>query len=355
MNLRDIAPLLSLRALRPLGVLATLWALQGCGGGTSTTPPPAPAPPPAVDYTPASARLAKQPLLDDLKAIASPEMEGRKLGSVGNAKARALIVQRFQTLGLTPLSGGFEQPFTWRGYPGTNVVGIVPGTTNPGRRILLTAHYDHIGTSNGAICPGADDNGSGTAALLQLAAWLKAHPPAHTVVLCLFDGEEAGLFGSRAFVAAPPFPLASIDVVLNLDMIAQGTRGRIFVGGTSYTAALKPYLLSGFSTSKVTVVPDFESYDAYSDQYPFWQAGIPFLFFCVGDDDPYYHTPADTFENIPQVFYWATLEAILDTFLKLDALNNLAMIVPHVQPRTVGVEPGFVEPHPWRMKALHRQ
>lgn len=352
MNLRDISPFWS-RSLRTLCALGFLWVLNGCGGSTSATPPPPPPPPPAVDFTPASPRMVKQPLMDDLKAIASPELEGRKLGSVGNAKARALIVQRFQNLGLTALNGGLEQPFTWQGHPGVNVVGTLPGTSNSGRRILLTAHYDHIGSSNGGICPGADDNGSGTAALLQLAEWLKAHPPAHTVVFCLFDGEEAGLYGSRAFVATPPFPLASIDVVLNLDMIAQGTQGRIFVGGTSYTAALKPYLLAGFSSSKVKVVPDFETYDAYSDQYPFWRAGIPFLFFCVGDDDPFYHTPADTFESIPQVFYWATLEAILDTFLRLDALNNLAQIVPHVQARATRSQAHAVEPHPWRLKRLN--
>ncbi len=334
-----------------LFVLTAVFALGGCGG---SDPAPTPGPPAQVDYTPASPRLVKQPLMDDLRVLSAPDMEGRKVGSAGNAKARALIVARFQQLELSSYGGSFEQPVIWRDSPCTNVIGYLPGSTNPGRTILFTAHYDHIGTRNGQVCPGADDNASGTAALLQLAAWLKAHPPAHTVVFCLFDGEESGLYGSQAFVAAPPsaLPLASIDVVLNLDMIAQGTRGRIFVGGTSYTSVLKPHLLAAFAASKVQAIPDFETYDHASDQYPFMQKGIPFLFFCVGDDDPYYHTPQDTFESIPQGFYWATLEAILDTFLRLDVLAQLPLILPHAPSQSLGTEQRILNPHPWRHRMI---
>jgi len=347
---------MSFRIQFPWSSLFALTAVVGMGGcgGSDPVPQPAPNPPVLVDYTPASPRMAKQPLIDDLRVLSAPDMEGRKLGSAGNAKARAMIVERFRQLGLSSYGGSFEQPIIWRNTPCTNVVGYLPGTTNPGRTILFTAHYDHIGTRNGQINPGADDNASGSAALLQLAAWLKVHPPAHTVVFCLFDGEEAGLYGSQAFVATPPaaLPLASIDVVLNLDMIAQGTKGRIFVGGTSYTAALKPHLLAAFSASTVKVIPDFETYNNASDQYPFMQRGIPFLFFNVGDDDPYYHTPQDTFENIPQVFYWAALEAILDTFLRLDGLANIPLILPRAPVRDPGTEQRALNPHPWRHRMI---
>ena len=339
--------------LTSLLALAFVLVLEGCGGSDSA-PQPAANPSTLVDYTPANPRLAQLPLMDDLRGLSAPDMEGRKLGSVGNAKARALIVARFQQLGLSSYGGSFEQAVLWRNNLCTNVVGYLPGTTNPGRTILFTAHYDHLGIRNEQIFPGADDNASGSAALLQLATWLKAHPPAHTVVFCLFDGEEAGLYGSQAFVAAPPaaLPLASIDVVLNLDMIAQGTQGRIFVGGTRYTTALKPYLLAAFSVSKVRVIPDFESYDNASDQYPFMQRGIPFLLFCVGDDDPYYHTPQDTFASIPQVFYWAAVEAILDTFLRLDVVTDLPLLLPHAPSNSRGLEQRALDPHPWRHRLL---
>ena len=277
-------------------------------------------------------------------------MEGRLIGTAGNGKARAFLVKRFADLGLELLGAGFEQPFTWGGAAGVNVVAKLTGARFPDRVVLLSAHYDHIGSRNGQVCPGADDNASGSAAVLQLAGWLKAHPPAHTVLFCLFDGEESGLFGSQAFVAAPPVPLSSIAVVLNLDMIAQGTRGRIFVGGTSYTGQLKPYLSAAYASSKVAVVQDFERYDNASDQYPFMRQGVPFLFFCVGDDDPWYHTPADTFPNIPGVFYWASLEAILETLVRLDAVDNPPGVVPHgpaASPHPTGTK---LDPHPWKRR-----
>lgn len=324
-----------------------LGLLVACGGAID--PAPAPVPPPALttDFTPSNPRLSKAALLADLQALASPALEGRRLGSAGNAAARAMLVQRFKDLGLSSYNGSFEQPFTFGSATGTNVVGWLPGTKS-GPALLLSAHFDHIGFRSGQVCPGADDNASGSAAILQLAAYLKAHPPSHPIIFCLFDGEEAGLYGSQAFVAAPPIPLTQIGAVLNLDMIAQGTQGRIMVGGTSYTAGLKPHLLAAFATSKVKVVPDFETYDAYSDQLPFMNRGVPFLFFCVGDDDPWYHTPQDTFERIPQVFYWAVTEAALETLLRLDALDTLPTLRPErpVQ-RTTPIGVALPRP-PWK-------
>lgn len=315
----------------------------GCGGGGNGAAPV----PQQIDFTPANPRLGSAALLADLQYLADPAREGRKIGTPGNAQARDFLTQRFTQLGLETVGSGYQHPFTWHGAAGVNVVGRLTGSRHPERIILVSAHFDHVGIRNGAVYPGADDNASGSAAVLQLAGWLKAHPPANTVLFCLFDGEESGLYGSQAFVAAAPVDLGDIAVVLNLDMIAQGTQGRIFVGGTSYTASLKPHLTAAYAGSKVKVVPDFEVYDAQSDQYPFMQRGVPFLFFCVGNDDPWYHTPADTFERIPQAFYWASVEAILETFLRLDGLETLPKLLPHA-PARPGI-PGerALRPRPW--------
>ncbi len=336
---------------RPAVLAALIPLLLGGCGGSDPAPVAAvtsPQPPVPTDFTPASPRLAQAPLLADLKTLSDPGMEGRKLGTPGNAKARAFLVQRFNDLGLERVGASFEHPFTWHAAAGVNVVARITGTRHPERMLLFSAHYDHVGIQGGLVYPGADDNASGSAALLQLAGWLKAHPPAHTVLFCLFDGEEAGLFGSQAFVDAPPLPLASIAVVLNLDMIAQGTKGRIFVGGTSYTATLKPTLTAAYGGSKVSVVPDFERYDNASDQYPFMRQGIPFLFWCVGDDDPWYHKTTDTFESIPAVFYWASVEAILETFTRLDAQDNLPALVPHQPAKATDRTQRVLGPHPWK-------
>lgn len=312
------------RSARFALVLPLLLLLAACGGGSSPAPV-APPPPAVTDFTPASPRLDKQALLDDFKALCDPALGGRRMGSSGNETARAMIEQRFTALGLKQFGTSYRQPFSSRSGTGINVIGYLEGTQLPNEFVLFSAHFDHIGTKNGQVVAGADDNASGTAAVLRLADYLKKHPPARSVAFCLFDGEELGLYGSEAFAAAPPAPitLSKIKVVINLDMIAQGTQGRIFVGGTTATASLKPTLLEGFATSKVKVVPDFEKYNAYSDQSPFLDRGVAFLFFCVGDDDPYYHTVYDTYDRIPHVFYWATVEAVLDTFLKLDARTSL--------------------------------
>jgi len=341
--------MVSFRASQAL--LATLLALLlGACGGKDSAPPLDTGPPPPVlgDFTPSNPRLASAPLLADLQTLADSAMEGRQIGTPGNALARTFLVRRFTELDLERVGTTFEQPFTWHGSAGVNLVARITGTRHPERVVLFSAHYDHIGIRGGQVNPGADDNASGSAALLQLAAWLKAHPPAHTVCFCLFDGEEAGLYGSQAFVSAPPIPLSSVAVVLNLDMIAQGTKGRIFVGGTSYTASLKPTLLAAYTTSKVEVVPDFERYDNASDQYPFMRQGVPFLFWCVGDDDPWYHTPSDTFASIPAVFYWASVEVILETFVRLDAQDNLPALLPHGPAAPPDQVQRALEPHPWK-------
>lgn len=350
-----------LRNLVGLALGLLLLAAPGCGGGSGGSTPAPPPQPGAADYTPASPRLAKDPLLADLKALSDPSMGGRRMGSSGNAATRALLVQRFQDLRLSAFGGSFERTFTSPYGSGTNVVGYLTGTQHPGKAILLSAHFDHIGTRGGQVVCGADDNASGTAAVLALAAYLKANPPAHTVIFGLFDGEELGLLGAEAFATNLPTPWTLADIVLveNLDMIAQGTQGRIFVGGTSVsagTAATRTFLrttvVDAFAGSKVRVVPDFETYNEYSDQGPFKDRGVPFLFFCVGDDDPYYHTVNDTFERIPQTFYWAAVEGALDTFLRLDAQAALPTLVQ--RPEAMALRPfqRRWNPHPWSRKPL---
>jgi len=327
--------------------------MMACGGSASS--PVAPPPSDATDYTPTAPRLDKTSLLADLQFISAPDKGGRRMGSSGNAAVRAMLVARFQSLGLQAFEGGFERPFTSPYGSGVNVIGYLPGTHFQDRAILLSAHFDHIGSRNGQVVCGADDNASGTAAVLAMAAYLKAHPPAHTVIFALFDGEELGLLGAEAFAANLPAPwtLANLMLVQNLDMIARGTRGRIFVGGTSVsgTANTQSFLRNAvsraFSTSKVKVVLDYERYDDASDQGPFKARGVPFLFFCVGDDDPDYHTPNDTFERIPQTFYWAATEAALETFLNLDAEVALPVRIPRPEARAIAPFSVRWNPHPW--------
>ena len=176
-------------------------------------------------------------LVADVEALSAPAMEGRRTGTPGNQRAQSFILARFRDLGLKPIGPRYEQPFSFEQRGGgaltaTNLAGMVRGTARPDEFLLLTAHYDHLGVRNGALHPGADDNASGVAALLQAAAYVAAHPLSHTVVFVAFDGEEQGLKGAAHFVAKPPIDLKRIRLMINLDMVSRNDASTIFASGT---------------------------------------------------------------------------------------------------------------------------
>ena len=137
-------------------------------------------------------------------------MEGRKIGTRGGVRARDYLLRAFARIPMLPLGGRFVESFTVPGMPagttveGANIVGFLRGTAHPERYIVISAHYDHLGTFSGEIFHGADDNASGTAGVLAVAQWFQAHPPQNSIIIALFDGEEEIELGSKAFVKSPP-------------------------------------------------------------------------------------------------------------------------------------------------------
>src|SRR6185295_7198356 len=117
---------------------------------------------------------------------------------------------------------------------GVNVLGQLPGTAAAfPQYILVSAHFDHIGTRNGQVFNGADDNASGTAALFALAKYYSVHPPKNSLIFAAFDAEESGLRGSQAFLKQPPVELNAIALDLNADMIGRDPDDKLFVVGTA--------------------------------------------------------------------------------------------------------------------------
>jgi hypothetical protein len=194
-------------------------------------------------------------LIDDIRFLSDDRLQGRMTGSAGADTAAAYLARRFSQVGLQPAAGGWFQSFTvGRDAPaarqaqtsaliGRNVIGILPGRDPVLRNqtIILGAHYDHLGLggfgsldpdSNGVVHNGADDNASGAAALIQVAARLAASPPARTVVFIAFSGEELGLMGSGHYVKEPIYPLAGTLAMVNLDMVGRLRNGRLIVYGT---------------------------------------------------------------------------------------------------------------------------
>lgn len=298
----------------PMAAMASISAalmLAGCFGEAA-------APTPAADPTAAYAQL-----LDDVRILSADDMEGRGTGTAGGERARTYIVGRLDALGVAAPMMGRLQPWEIQGrtregpktFNGVNILGVIPGTRRADRYIVVSAHYDHVGTNDGQVYNGADDNASGVATMLDIAARLKREAPEHSVILVAFDGEERGLLGARHFVEAPPVPLESIAMNLNFDMTARAeTDGKLWVTGTHQHPDFRPILEAIPANGAVSLAfgkdtPQDTGADNWveaSDQGAFFKAGVPFLYLGV-NYHPDYHRPSDDFERItPSVFISAT-------------------------------------------------
>jgi Zn-dependent M28 family amino/carboxypeptidase len=292
----------------------------------------------AQTAAPASAaRVDAAKLLRDLETLSSDAMEGRLTGTPGSAKARAYIVQRFKEVGIEPIGDSFERPFNFTGRgnnaerTGTNIIGVVRGRREPSKFIVVTAHYDHLGVRNGQTFNGADDNASGVAALIAVAERLVAEKPEHSILFAALDAEESGLNGARVLVKDPPVARAGIVMNVNLDMVARDAGNVLFAVGTHHYPFLKAYLtdvarppvvlrLGHDTPNQPGAKPDPKTADwtRDSDHFPFHEAGIPFIYFGVEDEEQH-HKPTDDFETVTRDLFVGAANTILASIRKFDA------------------------------------
>lgn len=208
--------------------------------------------------------------------------------------------QRYGPLTVTPANGYLLASIRLdaqlqRNYPTQNLAAVVRGTAQPDSFLVVSAHYDHLGTMGKDVYfPGANDNASGVALLLELAAHY-ARPenrPACSVAFLLFGAEEAGLVGSQYFVAHPLLPLKRIKFLVNLDLLGTGEQGATVVNGRVFEA---PY-------RRLVVLNDAHHYlpalgargrAANSDHFPFSEAGVPAFFLYTRGGSPAYHDVND--------------------------------------------------------------
>lgn len=312
-----------------VAVAALMIALAGCRTAETSGAMPGGRVPeaPAVD----SARL-----LDDVSRLAADSMLGRAAGTPENAMARAFIAARFDSLGLATVGGARVHPFTFVNrrdsstVEAANVLGLVRGTEWPESYIVVSAHYDHVGVGRpvdgDSIYNGADDNASGTAALMALAAYFQAHPGRHSIIFAAFDAEERGLQGAVAFVANPPVPQETIALNVNMDMVSHSDRGELYAAGAAKWPALRPVLEGAASTAPVKLLLGHDTpepspgddWTMQSDQGAFHRAGIPFVYFGV-EDHPDYHRPSDELDTITRGFYVGAVRTVLAVVQALDA------------------------------------
>ncbi len=282
--------------------LTLVAGLAACAAGVETTGP-----------------LSPTALMRDVTALADPTFEGRAAGHEGEREAAQYLEQRLRRAGFAPIRQAV--PY---GEGSSNLSVTIPGATD--EVIVLGAHFDHHGRRHGALYPGADDNASGVALVLGVAATLKAAHLSRTVIIVLFGAEEHGLVGSRHFVAHPPVPLATIRAMVNIDMIARPLLDqwlfraplRLFgidrdnaiglVGTRRYPGlrALADMAVAADGGGEIIAGEDLppligREVDAQaagrSDSAPFEATGIPALFFGDGESSDY-HRPSDTVDKL---------------------------------------------------------
>lgn len=266
-------------------------------------------------------RIAVDELLADIAWLADPQRAGRAAYSPGATATADWIERAFASSGLETM----RQPI-----PGgaTNVIGILRGDDERSeasgrgprrlaeprgidRAIVVGAHYDHLGTSDGAMYPGADDNASGTAVVVALArAAGRTHARGkHTVIFVGFGAEEIGVLGSAAYVADPPVPLARTALMINFDMVGRDFLESVF-GGRSGTFAIvgmesapdaEGSVRRAAAAEQATIVPataQFVADTGYrADDSKFRERGVPSIWFSTSMHDDY-HRPTDTIDKI---------------------------------------------------------
>ena len=151
---------------------------------------------------------------------------GRATGSYEMTMVTAFLLERFRSIGIAPFYGRYTiRNFYLNNFAiGRNIVGLLPSKYRSDKYIVISAHYDHMGTLNGNIYNGADDNASGVAALLTIAEMFSKmrydnHGPAYNIIFALFDGKESNMIGSKKFLDELPIPTSDILYNINIDQI----------------------------------------------------------------------------------------------------------------------------------------
>jgi hypothetical protein len=207
----------------------------------------------------------------------------------------------------------------------SNVLAYLPGKTD--EYIILGAHYDHLGKGEygslapsqvGQFHPGADDNASGIAALLELARLLsplQGQLP-RGILFASFAGEELGLLGSAAWVRDPTLPLNKAVAMLNMDMVGRVSKDTIYIGGVGTAAVFRPILNETTAHSELNPQYSDSGYSS-SDHTSFVVKQIPVLFFFSGLHSDY-HKPSDTWEKIDAKAAARVVNLVADTGVRID-------------------------------------
>lgn len=267
-----------------------------CACGTATDVTPLPLPSLETVDTPSRANLSAW-----VHALAAPELRGREAGTADARRAALLIATALEGFGTAPASeGDYCQPFSSGELRDQNVIAHVPPASGECPWLVIGAHYDALGTdAKGRMFPGADDNATGVAIVLELARLVRAGHVRSALGLSLvwFGAEEKDLAGSQSYVKNPSLPLKQVRRMINIDMAGRRPKGYPVIGydATGRDAALTAHgVRAAAKRAKVDAVAmDLEDRGDSASFSPH----VPALFLCTTVHADY-HQPTDTPDRV---------------------------------------------------------
>ncbi len=297
--------------------------------------------------------ITSEELKEYLYTFAGDDFEGRDTGEPGQKKAAEYLKTQYKKMGI-PSPLGEDDYFQeipesyFRGgiKSSENVLAFIEGTEKPEEIIVISAHYDHVGIDqSGNIYNGADDDGSGTVSVLEIAeAFMKAKKdglgPKRSILFLHVTGEEKGLYGSRYYTENPVFPLENTVTNLNIDMIGRIDKNHeseeknnyiYLIGSDRLSTDL--HNISEEANTKYTKLDLDYTYNAKndpnrfyfrSDHYNFAKHNIPIIFYFNGVHEDY-HKPTDTPDKIE--YELMTKRAQLTFYTAWEVANRLERIV----------------------------
>ncbi|KIA98638.1 MULTISPECIES: M28 family metallopeptidase [unclassified Flavobacterium] len=271
--------------------------------------------------------ITAKDLKKHLYIVASDEMEGRETGSEGQKKAGVYLINQYKKDKVSfpkgaadyyqPVPASYLNAKRNQNLPDSeNIWAYIEGSEKPDEVLVISAHYDHVGVKDGEVYNGADDDGSGTVALLEMAqAFAKAkkegHGPKRSILFLHVTGEEHGLHGSRFYSENPLFPLANTIADINIDMIGRRdvehakSNNYVYVIGADRLSSDLHNIVVAQNEKYAKLDLDFKFNDPKdpnhfyerSDHYNFAKHGIPSVFFFNGVHEDY-HQKGDEPEKI---------------------------------------------------------
>ncbi|WP_299228974.1 M28 family peptidase [uncultured Psychroserpens sp.] len=267
--------------------------------------------------------ITSEELSTHVYRFSSDEFEGRRAGEVGHHKASNYIKEYYisQDIG-SPLGANNYYQLIPESYfsddikSSQNVVAYIKGEVYPDEVLIISAHSDHEGFTEEAIYNGADDNGSGTAAVLEMAQAFKiakdqGYAPKRSIMFVHFTGEEINLTGSRFYAKHPIFSLEDTVANLNIDMIGrvddvhEDNPNYVYIIGADRLSTELHYISEAANDNFTNLELDYRlnsnndpnQYYTRSDHYNFAQEGVPVIFYFNGTHDDY-HEPTDTADKL---------------------------------------------------------